>query len=383
LQEGLRRAHSGGPGGRGGSVADRKGGGLGDRNDDRERWTFIVPVENLVLTDAVSREFEMERVTFVHKDRLPYVRKKHGLGVPVSELKKRPGGTSFFEVAGAFAVVRHAGTREEVERRCLEMVREELHLLSVSRLGYSRRDRGKPAVPKGEDVHSSVSFLSVRGRDSAPFWNSAATSPRNSMVLDWHWKRFQDDVLFTNLCRILRGKTKVKENWRNDLRRAALLIGESVDANDLLKSFIWNIAALETLLLKQVQEKTEDALLRRAEALLGWVRWGEVQDNEGRKRRVSVWELEDFEGWIGNCVRERNRFLHGGKREGITEELLFFTDLLLLNILDNLVRFPKLFPSKDEAIAFSKKLEAERTLDVKPRVRPEGLRFRWPVTIRS
>jgi hypothetical protein len=46
-------------------------------------------VENLVLTNAASREFRVEeRVTLVHKDWLPHVRKKHGLGMPVSELKK-------------------------------------------------------------------------------------------------------------------------------------------------------------------------------------------------------------------------------------------------------------------------------------------------------
>ena len=350
----------------------------------RERWTFIVPVENLVLTDAVSREFKVERVTFVHRDRLPYVRKRHGLAVPVSELEKRQGGTSFFDQALAYAVVRQAGTRGEVERQCLEMVREELHLLSVSRQGYSRRGNGKPAVPKGEDVHSHASFLSVRGRDGVPFRNFAATSPRNVMVLDGRWKRFQDRVLFTNLRKILWRKTKVESSWRDDLRRAALLVGESADANDLLKSFIWNMAALETLLLRQDQEKTEDALISRAEALLGWVLWGEVQDEEGRKRRVSVWELKDFKGWIETCVQERNGFLHNGKRKGITVKLLAFTDLLLLNIFANLVRFPKLFPSKDEVIAFSKELEAERTLDVKrPKVRPDGLMFWWPTTFRS
>ncbi len=80
-------------------MADRKGEGLGGRIDGRERWTFVVPVEILVLTDAVSREFKVERVTFVHRARLPYVRKKLGLGVPVSELKKRQEGSSFFEDA--------------------------------------------------------------------------------------------------------------------------------------------------------------------------------------------------------------------------------------------------------------------------------------------
>jgi hypothetical protein len=178
------------------------------------------------------------------------------------------------------------------------------------------------------------------------------TSPLHVIVLDWRWKRFQDQVLFTNLCKILQRQTKVEDSWRDDLRRAALLVGESVSvgANDLLKSFIWNMAALETLLVKQDQEKTEDAVSTRAEALLRWLLWGEIQDNGGRKREVTVWEAEDYERWIQECLWKRNRFLHGGKRDGITEQHLAFTDFLLLNILANLVRFPKLFPSKDRVI---------------------------------
>jgi hypothetical protein len=105
--------------------------------------------------------------------------------------------------------------------------------------------------------------------------------PILGLVLDRRWKQFQDQVLFTNLCKILQRQTKVNEGWRYDLRRAALLVGESVGANDLLKSFIWNMAALETLLTKRDQERAEDAVQWRAEALLGWVRWGEVADYEG------------------------------------------------------------------------------------------------------
>jgi hypothetical protein len=329
-------------------VADGKGEGLRGRNSRCENWTFIVPVANLVLTKAVGREFRMERVTFVHKNRLPYVRKNLGLGVPVSELKKRRS-SSFFEEAEAYAVVRASGTREEVESRCLKMVREELHLLSVSHLGYGRRGRIRSAVPKGEEIHSSVSLLSVRGRDSTPLRRSTVTSPQNEMVLDWRWKRFQDQVLFTNLHKILQRQTQVENSWCDDLRRTALLIGESVGANDLLKSFIWNMAALETLLTKQDQEKTEVALSTRAEALLGWVVWGRVETDEGHEREVSLWEVEDYERWIRECLRERNRLLHGGKRDGVTEEHLAFTDLLLLNILANLVRFPKLSPPKTKS----------------------------------
>lgn len=52
-----------------------------------------------------------------------------------------------------------------------------------------------------------------------------------------------------------------------------------------------------------------------------------------------------------------------------------FTDHLLLNLLSNLVAFPRLFRSKDAVVEFSEKVEAERILGAKPRVRPKDLRF--------
>ena len=71
-------------------MADRNGQGLGSRHFGSERWTFIVPVDDLVLTKAVSREFKMERATFVHQDRLTYVRKRHGLAAAI-EVKPQVG----------------------------------------------------------------------------------------------------------------------------------------------------------------------------------------------------------------------------------------------------------------------------------------------------
>ena len=92
------------------------------------RWVLIVPVDRLYLTEAVDREFRVDRVLFVHGDKLPYVRKRLGLGVRVSELKKHPWSKELFERWPAFAVVGGSGTQEEVEQQCLGLVREELAL---------------------------------------------------------------------------------------------------------------------------------------------------------------------------------------------------------------------------------------------------------------
>jgi hypothetical protein len=108
------------------------------------------------------------------------------------------------------------------------------------------------------------------------------------------------------------------------------MIGEGVGANDLLKSFLWNMLAF--------------------------------------------WEEEDYKGRIRELYRKRNDLIHQGRRDRITHEDLAFTDHLLVNLLANLVNLP-IFNSKDAVIDFSKKLEAERILGVKPRVRPKDLRF--------
>jgi hypothetical protein len=183
------------------------------RSSHSESWTFLVPIGNLVLTEAVGREFRVDRVTFVHRDRLPLVRERLHLGVRVSELKKRRRLKRFFEVAEAYAVVTESGSRRGVERRCLEMVREELNLLSLSQLGYSLRALMRPIVPEGEVVHSYVDYLTVRSRaaaqDSAPWDSFEITAQKSDVVLDERWKRFQNMLFFASLLKILRRETHV------------------------------------------------------------------------------------------------------------------------------------------------------------------------------
>lgn len=320
----------------------------------------MIPMGNLWLTEAVDREFRVDRVTFVDGDKLPRVRRRLGLGVPVSELKKTIRGRDFFGSSGAFAVVRQGGDPEDVARRCLELVREEAAILTASQLGYSNRGQMRPVVPVGEDWGPRIQYLAVSSRDGTRFSGAKRTSPLGEVILDGRWKGYQDGVFFTRLLKILRGETEVENGWRDELRRALVMIGESVGANDLLKSFVWNMVALEMLLTRQDQERTRDALPKRAEALLGW---------------VGYWEPENYEDRIGRTYGKRNALLHGGKRDDITEQDLAFTDHLLLNLLLNLAGNPKLFGSKEDVVGFSKRVEAERVLGTRPRVRPRNLRF--------
>jgi len=326
----------------------------------------MAPVGALVLTDAVDREFRVLRVTFVHRDRLPRVRTRLGLSATVSEIKRTIPDWDFFDSAPAFAVMKQTGDDpEKVRNQCLKVIREELSILTLSKLG-NRRNRMGPVVLAGENTRSQVAFLAVNSRDGTDQFRHPAlpTSPSYHMALHRRWKNYQDRFFFTRLLKILQGETKVCREWRQELHRASLMIGESLGANDLLKSFVWNWTALEMLLIRHSSEARE-TLPKRAEAMLGWA--------------TAYWQHDGYEDRIKGVYRKRNNLIHQGQRSTISKKDLAFTDHLLFNLLNNLVNHPNLFGSKDDVIAFSERLEAERVLNIKPRVRPKTLRFSRPI----
>jgi hypothetical protein len=322
-------------------------------------WVFLYPLGEVYLTPSVGGEFTILRVKLVDKDRLPRVRKGLGINARVSEIKKRMKGPEFFHnpKTKAFAVVHQDGEGSDVEKRCLDLIREELSILAVSQLGYSRRNQMGQVLAPGEIISAHTSFLAIDKGSSAHHHNwFRQTAPLNQTVMDGRWKSTQDKVFFTDLLRILRGQTRVEKGWRDELRRVAVLVGESIGANDPLKSFLWNMIALEMLLTRE-QKGTRELLPQRMAALLDW---------------IGDWWAMDYPKLLRDAYDKRNKLLHQGRREEITEWDLEFTDHILLHALTNLVRSPKLFPSKGAFIEFTKRLEAERTLGLRPKVQREG-----------
>jgi hypothetical protein len=65
-----------------------------------EKWTFMVPMGNVVVHEDVGQEFKVDRVTFVHRDKL------------LPEVNKPTRRSDFFKLADTFAVVRETGARQ-------------------------------------------------------------------------------------------------------------------------------------------------------------------------------------------------------------------------------------------------------------------------------
>ncbi len=329
--------------------------------EEKGTWTFLVPIKNLILTDAVNFEFKVNRVTFVSTNKLSRRRKKFGIPESISDLRKKKIWLNrFFSESDCFATLRQTGKFKDIEQLVLEIIREELSILSSSELVYAKRRNVAQLSISNEKARGSTSYYATNITTGSSTQSNKVLGSVSSLPLDFGWKDFNKrNGFFFNLLKILRGEIKVDEEWRKDLRNAAILAGLSQTSLDLPQAFLNNMIALELLLTKQGDEVGE-ALPTRAEAFLGW---------------VDDWTDENFVDRIRNVYSKRNSLVHQGKRELIERKDLFFTDDLLFNLLSNIVRHYRIFSNKKSIIEFSKKVEAEHLLGIKSITRSKSLRY--------
>jgi hypothetical protein len=333
---------------------------MDDISEERGTWVFLIPISNLKLTEATNFEFRIDRVTFVAGDKLARRRKRFGLPNRLSELRERRKRVRevVFD-SPCFATLRQKGKLKDFEREVFDLIREELAILALSQLGYARRrDIYSPSI-SNENPMSSRSYYVTNADKGSGRESHSVVANQGSLLLSAKWQNFHQKLFFFDLLRILRGNTKVSKGWRNNLRNAAILVGQSQVSRDLPQAFLWNMIALETLLTQQ-GDTYMDALPTRAEAFIGW---------------TGFWKVEGFEERIRDVYQKRSSLVHAGKRDLITRSDLFFTDNLLLNLFLNIVGHHGLFASKSSVIEFSKKVQAEHLLGINARVRPKTLRY--------
>jgi len=320
-------------------------------------WVFVVPVSGVRLSSAVNNEFRIKRVLLISKDKLPRVRKRLGIPQRISQMHERH--RDFFASSDVFAVIRHSGIPQETKTTNRRIVQDELSILALSQLGYMKRRLGACPSIKGQPVSGKTSDLLLNTQDARTTLEGRSVGRIVTLWLNQKWKNYHKEGFFLKLLKVLNNEIGVARSWRNELERAAILLGQSQCCSDVAQSFLWNMIALEILLTRQ-GDKYTDVLPTRIEAFLGW---------------VGFWTVENYFERIQKLYRKRSAFVHDGKRVNISIPDLLFTDDLLLNLLINLMHHINLFNSKDAVIEFSKKVEAERVLGVRPRVRPKSLRF--------
>lgn len=339
-------------------------------------WLFVTPVRNLVIDKSLRRRLVIGRVEFIRPDRLAYMRRRFRIAYRVSQLRRNdPYLDKLVKGEEALAVL-HVRLKEgqdfkDAAQKCFSVVKNATALLSLSRCGYSRR-RHRQIF--GIDVQSARAWQSYVFLEKGtaptslgplPLCGGRLEGSYTPFFLDKLWLDFHSKHGFLfSLLDILYGiqKKAVSSGWRERLERAALFAGRGWQTLDPVQAFLYNIFALETLLLES-GGKTED-LAKRVEAFLGWAGfWGQ---DEGFTKKV-----EDMH-------KVRHQIVHQADTSKFTLDHLLFSDDLVFNLFLNLVKHVRLFKTQEDVIDFCRKVEAERILGLKSSVRPRGFRAMAP-----
>ena len=330
----------------------------------RGAWVLIIPISGLTLTQEVRREFRIHRVVLIERDKLSRVRKRFNIPHPISFIKKRiQSGWDILDVSKTFAIIRQTGQIEAIESKCLQMIKDELAILAMSRLGYTKRRTNAHIGFYGEENSNAIQYLFIDSKDVGQYGTRYGRiffpERYNDLRLNAQWKNFHKWAFFFNFLKIITKQTKVDHAWRKTLCQAVILIGQSQNSHDKNQSFLWNMIALESLLTKQGDSYTE-VLPKRLEAFIGW---------------VGYWQSANYEIRIHEVYKKRCEFVHTGNTQNIKVEDVLFTDDLLFNVMSNIVSHINIFRSKDAIITFTKKVEAEHILGIPSKVRPKTLHF--------
>ncbi|MBN2375440.1 MAG: hypothetical protein JXD22_03505 [Sedimentisphaerales bacterium] len=301
-------------------------------------------------------------MTFISVDKLSRVRKRFGIRKRLSVLKSKAPFKSFFSRSNlTVAIVRYGGKPSEVTTKAIRLVIEELEILSVSQLGYSkRRFNSHPSIYMGGVAN--LSYICMNVKNDSALMNNEITVKIGDLCLDRSWKNWHKNMFFFNLLKVIKKEIVVYSKWKDNLYRVSRLIGQSLTSNNLEQAFLLNMIAIEALLTEQGDKYTE-VLPKRIEAFIGW---------------VGYWNRRNYKEEIKSVYKKRCEYIHDGNDKHIEIKDLLFTDDLLFNILSNLVSHTKIFKSKKDIIVFTTKVSAENVLGVvgnKSKIRPKTLHF--------
>jgi len=329
--------------------------------DQKGRWLFVAPVSGLILSPGINREILINKITFVNRSKMARIRKRLGFQLTVGDLKKKKEiiFDTFFNEAKSFAVCQLGGSGVEKEKEFLKIARDEINILSLSQLGYGRRRLNASLSLSKEKRPGTLSYFMMHTGNKKWTMQNKKSGRFMEITFDKNWQKFQKFSFFYDLLELLRGNLNVSDRWLLDIYNAAVLAGQSQSSSDLPQAFLWNMIAIETLLTHR-GDSYSTALPKRVEAFIGW---------------TTDWSVSNFESKIGEVYQKRCKFVHAGQFDEIKIEDLLFTDLLLVNIFYNILKHIDMFRDKDSLIQFSKKVQAEHILGVKPKVRPKSLKF--------
>lgn len=324
-----------------------------------DQWTVMFPVQGLYLTPAIKREYKINDVLFIDREKLIKCAEK--LRVPQKVFKIKSEARFFrdaFEDVRTYALVRRTGTPDELTRPTIELGEEALSILAASQLGYGRRNSNARLSFTSSTAAETLEQFFFAPNQQLSLGKGAKRHPYSRMTLDDRWLQYNKHGFFTKLVTIMHDEQAAR-GWRNLIRRVLALIGESQNERTPHKALVWSWCALEALLLGETNKQIEN-LIERIEALIGWIK---------------LWNDRSYKKLLNDIYSKRNKLMHQGQRDIITMQDVLFLDEILLNVLVNIASHPKIFREQNDIINFAARVRAEHLLGIKPKVRPKTMSY--------
>lgn len=224
-----------------------------------------------------------------------------------------------FLSGNAFALLPINGSPATFMAYATTYCREALWILAATRLVFGHRSHLGAFGLQG-DVGATVRHRLAIGRSHRGAYGSSQ-SLGSLMPFDiddnWHAlrRRWRVNRLIASF-----DTTRVSEKWRATIWRAAALAGRSVLCDSASDALLYNVTALEVLLVAAHEHK-EASLQKRLRGMLGW-------PNSGERR-------SDIDANITFVYETRSAVVHAGQHAKKMAEALYLSDHYLANALYN------------------------------------------------
>ncbi len=329
----------------------------------KTNWSLFIPIYNLEISNNIGGELRIEHVNFISSDKIPRIRKKLGLTNRVlyynNLFKSKHTTRKLFSETKVYAFLKTKRSEQDNLSREFRRIKEAVYLLASSQFYRIRRYQKYPFGGPEFSQYLFDEYLLFENNANKMKWNHTRLTPVEPYRIDKQWEKFTSHHFFPRLLKILNGRIKVSLKWRYELRRAALLAGQSQFSRNVWEAFLYDMIALEILLTNR-GENICTALIERVVSLFGWLT---NENQEGWKNLIE--KLYDL----------RCQFVHKGIIDNISIHDLLNADMLLANLLYNLCELTKYIKSKNDIINLSEKLAARRTLGLKMIDRPRNISF--------
>jgi len=324
----------------------------------------LQPVLNLRLTKEIGEEVSIGEVLLVSASKLPRIRNRIGYPWRLSEAPR------FMKEAVAghetFAIARIVGAGELARRQAEAQIREACALLRCVSWPFAKRSRRNLLRAFGPaDVAYRILSKHVIVNTQNGKLTGTGMEQRRALVpfeLDGFWKEFQKSQRWLQMLkRNLHGRPGLDAVWQGAVRRAAVLFGESLNEADRSRAFLFDMMALDTVLLGRNDRSRK--MFPRLDSALGW-------SNAGL---TSPW----FQGSdLKRLSDRRNELVHDGNSGRLKARDLILADDLLGNLLSCVCRMGNRWERRDDMIQFAERISCRKRLGLRPYSHEGKLPFR-------